>query len=649
MAKLPGIQYTGVESLGREDPYGPMRVNRAEQRALQSIGAGIEQIGDYMNALQVEEGHNKAAEAATHLLREDAKIRTNPNIDERQDQLEAAAAEVATVYRSDLSRNATRAFEEKYIEFVRRSTDKMAIDNIGEKNEVERKKTITSASDMAYMGHGDAAKNRINASQLLSESEKEEAVALMQTQFELGLVDRTILNGTPEEILRIRDGIKAETYGGALQGRQRTGAIMALDQAYKNSQSERLALEAKQREYRASNLELAIHNDQAGPQHIEQAFIDDDITGPKRTQLMLTWQKRQADKMLTSDSVALVENSITSGIGLDNRNPDHQDAVDRWYDEIQKEYAGDPKSMAAQAVNAAGRTNILPSKVESILHVTAMSGSDAMVKQTAELYEALEREAPQTLSRIGTESKAVYKSALMFVRGGTPVEDAVANARENAYKPSGEKEILRQEYASQIAPSIETHKKTMQKWMNQQNDHFDVSWGPTGAPEPTNAHYASYRALESEYYTLTGNEEQARTLARDDFMRLFSTSGINGQNEVMAFAPEREFTNLIKNTDNVDILQEDINVFYRKHDLDPDKAFIMSDAVTARGEPGDRTYAVYSVDEYGLPRKEPLRWTPDVKSIEERYIGRVKELDKSKKQLSDMMREYHMYGADNEF
>ena len=639
MARLPGINYSrGVPSLGRQDVYGPLRVAQAQASAAASIGAGIKEFSDYYRDLEIQEGENQATEALSDLTRQAEEINTNPNIDERLEQLEAIDATIATTYRDKLSATADSAFEKMYVKYSAGVLDQMARKSIFEKNEKVRKDLIISSTEMAYMGHRDEADIKIEGSSVLSDSEKAAAIEANQEQFELGLVERTALNGEVEDIQRILDGITAETYGGPLKGPQRGAAIRQLQNALILRGANDLAAAEAAKERYASDLTIAVNREQAGYTEIEYAYDNDLISGPNRTSLTLLVDKQHADGVANANAIELVRFSMEGEFPLDDRDPDHQDAVDRTYEDIKAEYArGESEvSPVLQAVNIAGRIGVLPSEVESILHSTALHGDAETVYETANIYRILKQDAPRTLRKLGTEQKSIYESTLAIAAAGPSIEEAVQTARENAFRPATEKADLRQQFQSTIANDREMYLGKIQKRMSQDNDRYDLRRKPfVGAPALEVEAFAAFKSLHQEYYTLTGGDAAlSMNLAMDGFNEIFSNSSINGREQIMPFAPEREFAGAVGKLGN-DAIHDDLSRFYRKHDIE--KGFIKPDEITYSGELGKRSYAVYEIDEYGLPQKTLLRWSLDTEYVERLRKREFDKQDAKTKQFKESL------------
>ena len=635
MARLPGINYTaGVPSLGRTSPMIPVALAAAQTRALTSLGVAAGNIGDAYKAIQTEKGENQLTDAASMLKRGEAEIRTNPNIEERNEELEDLRRSIEDELTEGLSGTASKAFSDRWKPWSQGIADKLATDNITEEFQVEVANTIRSSEELAYEGDVIGANARINESGLLSDTQKELASKQNRLSFSLGDLERTTNSGDPDQIAELLEAIKDPDYTGPIEGANRQAAIRQLQGAFDTATLESKARVAHDREQFANELEIGVRTGTRSLSDIQTAFDTRDIngdtmiTGPKKTQLEMLFYEQESDEQLGYEQHILV----TEADGpLDRLNTDHTDAVDAVYDRYAILNADDPQKVQEYGVNLASRTNILPEALEGDLRRMAYADSAEGVRSTANVYEVLEREAPQVLADIGEREAAIYKSTLAFLRGGSSLEGAVEKAQDNAFKNPNEKALLVQRYNIEVSPNVTEGLAGFQDWLDRENTQFDISRIPwQGAPTATNANYSAYRSMEQEYWIHTnGDIGLTREFARADYMKLFATTNVNGKGEIMPYAPEREYG--VAPGD--DSLMNDLHAYYKVHDIADQSPFILSSAQTARDPVGARTYAVYTIDEFGNPKLFEKRWKMNTdEAFQERRRKYQKEQDVSRKQ-----------------
>ena len=623
MAKLPGINYSApVPSAPMEDPMGPVRLAQTQTAAAKSIGVAVGAIGDVYKGIKEEEGRNALVEAASIWRRGEAEIRTNPNIEERNEEAETLRKDIEEEFTGGMHSISTKTFKEKWSEWSQIKIDGIATDGIKEQYLIQRGNTETNALNMAREGDLFEALSYLGESTVLNNSEKIKLTKAAKLEFALGDLERTTNSGDADSIAELLGEIKDSDYSGPFEDDNRKVAINQLESAFNTAVAGDIARVSHEREAFASELELGVRRGVLGPVDINAAFEELDangdhmITGPKRTQLMSIYDQLQESLQKEYNQMTMVNEFMAVGGPMDRENKDHVDAVDFTYDNFVRRNSDDPQLMFEYGVNLAGRTNILPETLEADIRRMAFAGSPKAVEAMANVYEALEREAPQVLDGIGTKERAIYKSSMALLRGGSDLDKAVELARENAYKNPEEKTNLSQRYSIEFSPNISDSMESFQDWLHSE-DQFDISYFH-GAPLATNANYTAYRSMEKEYWINTnGDAELTRQFAREDYKRLFSTSKINGHEEIMPYAPEREYGVEVGN----ELMFEDTQEFYREEKIIGDSPFILSDARTARDPLGARTYAVYTKDEFDHPKLYDKRWKMDM----ERANKKLKE------------------------
>jgi hypothetical protein len=640
MAKLPGINYGApVPSLGREDPMGPIRLAKIQTNAASAIGKAVGNIGDTYIGIKEEEGRNALVDAASAWRQGEAEIRTNPNIDERSADGEELRRNIEEEFTGGMHSISSKAFKAKWDEWSQKKLDGIVTDGIKEQYLTQRATTETNALKMARSGELTEALGYLGESTVLTATEISAIGEAARLEFALGDLERTTNSGDPDMVAELLGELQDPDYTGPFEDSNRAAAIRQLETAFDTATAGREARINHDRERFASNLERRVRKGLAGPVDIRAAFeeIDENgdhtITGPKMTQLLGIYDDMQMNLQNDYNKISMVKGFLATGVPMDRENTDHVDAVDFAYDDFVRRNGNNTQLVAEYGVQLAGTTNILPESLEADLRRLAFAGAPKAVESMANIYEALEREAPQVLDGIGTKEKAIYKSTMSYFRGGTDLDRATELARENAYKNPEEKVNLSQRYSIEFSPNISDSMKSFQGWLDNQNDQFDVSFtGMGGAPLATNANYTAYRSMEKEYWINTnGDAALTQQFAREDYKRLFSTSKMNGNGQIMPYAPEREYGLDVGN----ESMLSDLHGFYKKEGISGSQPFILPDARTARDGLGKRTYAVYAHDEFGNPRIHDKRWKMNMtnkiandKAEDQAEHDRQKKIDK---------------------
>lgn len=645
MAKLPGIKYGAkVPSLGREDIMGPIRLAQTQAAAAQSIGNAVGVIGDVYRGIKEEEGRSALVEASSAWKLGEAEIRTNPDIEERNEQAESLRRDIEEEFIGGMHNVSAKAFKNKWDAWAQSKIDGIATDGIKERYLIQRSNIERNSLSMAREGDLMEAVEYLRESVVLNDSEKSLLIEAAKLEFALGDLDRTTNSENADSIAELLEEIKDPDYTGPFEDQNREAAINQLEAAFKTATASDAARVAHEREAFASDLELNVRRGVAGPVDINAAFEERDangdpmINGPKRTQLMMIYYESQNGLQNDYNKVRLVKEFMAAGGPMDRENKDHVDAVDFIYDDFTERNQDNPQLVFEYGVNLAGNTNILPESLEADLRRMAFAGSSDAVVAMANIYEVLEREAPQVLDGIGIKEKAIYKLSMAFLKGGTELEKAVEMAREEAFKNPEEKIHLSLLYSIEFSPNAAESAKSFQNWLDSE-DQFDVRFGWGGAPPANNAShltYSAYRSMEKGYWMQTnGNAELTQQFAREDFKRLFSTSSINGVDEIMPYAPEREYGYEIDD----EFMQEDLQAFYQLEEIGGEHPFIVADARTARDNIGARSYAVYTKDEFGGLQLHDKRWKLNTAAVQEKLKIRDQALQDKSREFDRLERE----------
>jgi hypothetical protein len=640
MARLPGINYgAAVPSLGRGDVRGPLRVAAAQSAAAASIGRAAGVIGDAYKGIKEEEGRSALVEASSEWKRGEAEIRTNPNIDERNEQAEALRKDIEARFTDGMHSISAKAFKDKWDSWSQSKLDGVVTDGIQEQYITQRQKTETNALTMARNGELTESVGFVKESSVLNETEKAGIIKAAKLEFALGDLDRTSNSENPDMIAELLGEISDPDYSGPFKDDVRNAAINQLEGAFKTATAKRKESVAHEREEFASDLELGVRRGVLGPVDIMAAFEEMDengdriITGPKRTQLMAIYEGAQEDLQDDYAKSEMVKNYMAAGESMDRENKDHIDAVDFAYDDFVRRNPDKHQLVAEYGIDLARVTNILPKTLERDVQRLAYRGAPKAVEMMANVYMNLEEKAPQTLHQIGTQEKAIYKSTLSFFRGGVDLDRSVEMARENAFKNPEEKNVLTQRYSIEFRPSMSDGMASFQGWLDNQNDLFDVSFaGMGGAPKATNSNYTAYRSLELAYWINTdGDQALSEQFAQEDYRRIFSTSKMASKSPIMPYAPEREYGVPIGH----EPMKKDLQEYFRKEGISDKNPYIYSDPDTARSPLGGRTYAVGFKDEFGNDAHHMGRWkynveqaAVDKKAVDQAEHDRQKKIDK---------------------
>lgn len=618
--KLPDIKYsTGVKPFTQVNPWNPVKNIQNEMAAM----SGFKEVADTVKGIYDGIEQDKALQAysvsVTALADAEVEAAKNPNPLERPNMIREKAIELDTKARETLSptsyRSYNNSFRQKSTGMINEFTVKSAI----EANTVQRKSFAEEVMGIANKGDYATAKGMINASVMFSETEKEKLITDARVSNEIGTIERVKYSDNPLLISSVLENMVSENYTGPLSGNAREAAIKDLQNALTVSTAERNAKIAHERGRIYGDLKLSVNQGKAGLVEINRAYDEypEVITESRRADLMVAADNYANKKKKGAELKGLVEWSLANGEPLNNKNTDHNKAVNAYYEEQPTFDLG---------IELAAKTNIMPDLMEDEFRRLAFLGKPERVLKVANAYEILQRESPLSLENVGTKQNAIYGTVASLYRAGVPLNEAVEVARENAAKPEEEKALLGRNYGKLV--SEEPSLKRLENQMDS-SDQFDISLGLGGAPNTPSSLAASYAAMEMEYYKQTGgNIDLAEELAFRHVSRVYSSSEINGKDQVMAYTPER-VTGL-----PVKYLRKDLKRQAKAFGLNPEKVIIVPDASTGR-EKGIKSYAIYEMDRFENPMPTGHRWKPDIATYHKERKAKAekarKSLDKARK------------------
>ncbi len=618
--KFPNIQYSdNVKPFAPVNPWAPVKAMQSNLAQLSTVAEVTNTLAGIYDGIEKDKAVQAYGVSVTAMADAEAKAAINPNPLERPNMLRERAIDLDGKAKETLSPTAYRhynaAFRNKSAGMINSFTVKSAI----EANTVQRKSFAEEVIGIATKGDYQSASDMIDDSTMFSDAEKIKLRSDARMSTEIGTVERVKYSNNPLLITSVLENMASEGYTGPLEGNQREAAIKDLQNALSVSTAERNATIAHERGRIYGDLKLAVNQGKAGLVEIDRAYDDypEVITEARRADLMTTADNYANKKRKNAELNGLVEWSLLNGEPLNNKNTDHNKAVNMYYEKNPTFDLG---------IKLAAKTNIMPDLMEDEFRRLAFLGKPEKVLKITNAYEILERESPLSLENVGTKQNAIYGTVSSLYRGGVPLDEAVEIARENAAKPEEEKMGLGISYRTLTRenPPLKRLESQMDK-----SDLFDISISPFGAPSTPSSLAASYSALEMEYYKNTnGDVDMAAELAFRHVSRVFSSSEINDKDQVFAYAPER-VTGL-----STKYLRKDLKKQAKDFGLDPEKVMIVPDATTGR-EKGIKSYPIYSIDRFNNPNPTEYRWTPDVsryhKERKAKAVKARKSLEESRK------------------
>jgi len=240
--------------------------------------------------------------------------------------------------------------------------------------------------------------------------------------------------------------------------------------------------------------------------------------------------------------IVTVTEAIASGQRLDPKNEKVVKAVDAVFTESMRVNQIKPGSdeWINNAALIAKRTNILPPEAMSWARKTLLSGEPDLAVPAANAMARFADAAPAAYAYFDDPViKANAEAIDGLVRAGVPNAKAVEIARANTFDiPKARQDALKatytkEKYAADNASELEDRMDG--------DDAFEVGIAGTSPPAPLEMR-DEYNGLVRTYFDHTnGDIKRARELAWKDIRGTYGVSTVNGEPEVLKYAPELVF------------------------------------------------------------------------------------------------------------
>lgn len=279
-----------------------------------------------------------------------------------------------------------------------------------------------------------------------------------------------------------------------------------------------------------------------------------------------------------------------------NRTPldpqDHQDreAADELFTTMVHGVANGSSGYGNTAVDVTSRTGVIPDTAVSWARASLSGGSTQDAAAAANLLARLQETNPRASGfAIDEKTRALVGSINEAVSAGTSPDVAVNLARQNAAAPKAQQEDLEQQWKEgKLAQGQAGALTGLLK--------ADPTYKPgmfTSVPAVPPLMQGQFDQLTQQYYKFTGgNLQQARSLAAQDLKHTWGVTEVNGQRELMQYAPEAMFPGLTANVVRDDITQTVKDNAQAFHHVDPTTGKLSNtpvDPSTVRLVPTDRT------------------------------------------------------------
>ena len=407
---------------------------------------------------------------------------------------------------------------------------------VNESLEIGLNQTYRNPSD--YQDSLNNANDIIDASDLapnIQESAKAQYQEKLMTQKLLGTVNldpkqavKDIESGSydslaPSTLNQISNSAKAQSI--ALDRQDEVDKQKALQL----QDAERSAVNAQAQ----SNLEIGVSRGDMGYVEIEKAYTTGTITPEKRTQLVKQVDAQVERMNKINADIVNVSAVIDAGIPLDYRNTDHKSAVDSYYANMPEETRNDPNAIALLVKS----TKIIPSAVETKLNA-GLKGSTEQVVASSDLVARMNNQAPETVSQLPQDTKAMGIMVSRLVGAGVNEAKAVELSNNAIYNTTKEvKEVLK----LQLNQKNMVSKKTS-GFSDAVNKISPSFWKP-GRTESMDRMQANFNFVTDQYYLKTHDIDAAMQLATTDISAVWGSTWVNGKETMSKYPVEKMYGN----------------------------------------------------------------------------------------------------------
>lgn len=236
-----------------------------------------------------------------------------------------------------------------------------------------------------------------------------------------------------------------------------------------------------------------------------------------------------------------VHDAIQNGTPLDPSRKVVKDAVGTYFQNQTGGTSPGSAPYANLAASIAERTGVVPEPAMSWARASLTSGDPKTAASAASLIGMLQEHNPRALEYADDDKRITAMASTIneAVRSGADPIAAVNQARDRANIPQAEEKRLHDMWAK-----LRLDQTQASSLINRVKDNLAPGLFDSMPPIPA-AMQGEYDKATQRYFDLTGgNAPQARDLAARDIQNIWGLTTINGQREIMPYAPERMFPGL---------------------------------------------------------------------------------------------------------
>lgn len=253
----------------------------------------------------------------------------------------------------------------------------------------------------------------------------------------------------------------------------------------------------------------------------------------KFKQLDAEWEKNQGSARFSS--------SLQNNFPLDPNDKNNQAAADHYFDQkVAPGFNINNTDSLNQVAEITTKSGMLPTQIKTMLTAGATSRDPAVVVPMAKMYGQIFDNNPAAATGVDKGAMAFYSKVYAYDRAGVPAEKAVDMAYNQVYQQD---DRLKQMISQQVRDK--DYIKNRAKAAQDNIDNMSPNWQGIGAPTLTDPGKANqlyqrdYLAIYDANFAQTGGDaDQAKAMTNAMIGKVWAVSTINGQQEIMKYAPE---------------------------------------------------------------------------------------------------------------
>lgn len=405
-------------------------------------------------------------------------------------------------------------------------------------------------------------------------------------------------------------------------------AIRVKTERAQKLQKEKESMLAKQQLAIQKELELGMVQGTVGPNEIEQAYANGQVSHNQRTDMLISWEKSRA----SGNNKQQVRNEITANINAkDPLNEFTSEQINDHYRNAVAVGSLDQNGQPTKKLTLLDKAEIASTYLAPVtdlgkeINTAILSGSDQDVIQAVSAMDALEKKNPVAISQgVSSQGMAIAAIVSMNRYTNTPIERIVKEAREQVLNKDQSVYELRDKTFTQVENfKPENIDKTIL-------DATDPGVFVSQADKLDSEYKPILYGLLREGFKQTGSEAGALAYFKKSTSSTFGISHFNqkqslgfaasGDSEFTYLPVEQQYPQYSVETMKANLQTEAIELA-KTYGINPDQIRIKA-GINADPTPGKTKYDLSWVDEDGIEHPiadangQQAQWSPDMESLD---------------------------------